>query len=275
MSDPIHVISLGAGVQSSTMALMAAHGEITPMPVAACFADTQAEPPSVYEWLDWLERQLPFPVIRATAGNLADILTTSKLRRDGLGYWQKSSLPVYTLEPDGNRGHGTRGCTYDFKVLVLRKVQRKIAKIRRAQKDVGVVTWIGISTDEAHRMKTSNELWVEHRYPLIESRVSRQDCLVWMENKGYPKPPRSGCVFCPYHSDKEWRRLKIEEPESFAQAVAFEQKFQTERAKTKDVRGIPFLHSSRIPLDQIDFSNAEDRGQANLFGNECEGMCGV
>lgn len=47
-----HIISLGAGVQSSTMALMAAHGEITPMPDAAIFADTQAEPASVYKWLD-------------------------------------------------------------------------------------------------------------------------------------------------------------------------------------------------------------------------------
>lgn len=42
MADPIHVISLGAGVQSSTMALMAANGEITPMPKCAIFADTQA-----------------------------------------------------------------------------------------------------------------------------------------------------------------------------------------------------------------------------------------
>jgi len=33
-----HVISLGAGVQSSTMALMAAAGEITPMPDCAIFA---------------------------------------------------------------------------------------------------------------------------------------------------------------------------------------------------------------------------------------------
>lgn len=32
MSDPVHIISLGAGVQSSVMALMAAAGEITPMP---------------------------------------------------------------------------------------------------------------------------------------------------------------------------------------------------------------------------------------------------
>ena len=30
-----HIISLGAGVQSSTMALMAACGELMPMPVAA------------------------------------------------------------------------------------------------------------------------------------------------------------------------------------------------------------------------------------------------
>jgi 3'-phosphoadenosine 5'-phosphosulfate sulfotransferase (PAPS reductase)/FAD synthetase len=70
MSDPLHIISLGAGVQSSTMALMAAHGEITPMPAAAVFADTQAEPASVYKWLDWLERQLPFPVARVTRGSL-------------------------------------------------------------------------------------------------------------------------------------------------------------------------------------------------------------
>ncbi len=37
MNEPIHIISLGAGVQSSTMALMAAHGKITPMPKCAIF----------------------------------------------------------------------------------------------------------------------------------------------------------------------------------------------------------------------------------------------
>ena len=61
MSEPLHIISLGAGVQSSTMALMAAAGEITPMPTCAIFADTQDEPASVYKWLDWLEPKLPFP----------------------------------------------------------------------------------------------------------------------------------------------------------------------------------------------------------------------
>ncbi len=44
----ITVLSLGAGVQSTCMALMAAKGEITPMPDYAIFADT-AEPRHVYE----------------------------------------------------------------------------------------------------------------------------------------------------------------------------------------------------------------------------------
>ncbi|ANS02942.1 hypothetical protein [uncultured Mediterranean phage uvDeep-CGR0-AD1-C123] len=46
----LEVISLGAGVQSSVMALMAAHGEL-PIPECAIFADTQFEPRQVYEHL--------------------------------------------------------------------------------------------------------------------------------------------------------------------------------------------------------------------------------
>jgi 3'-phosphoadenosine 5'-phosphosulfate sulfotransferase (PAPS reductase)/FAD synthetase len=71
----IHLISLGGGVQSSTMALMAAHGEISPMPKAAIFADTQAEPKSVYTWLDWLKPQLPFPVEALAQGQLFPTVT--------------------------------------------------------------------------------------------------------------------------------------------------------------------------------------------------------
>ena len=96
MSDPpVHIISLGAGVQSSTMALMAAHGEIGPMPTAAIFADTQAEPPSVYKWLDWLEERLPFPVYRVSAGNLTDdMLRLRTSKRSGQKY-MKLLIPAF------------------------------------------------------------------------------------------------------------------------------------------------------------------------------------
>ena len=36
-----------------------------------------------------------------------------------------------------------------------------------------------------------------------------------------------------------------------------------------------FLHSSRVPLAEADIDSAEDKGQLNLFENECEGLCGT
>ena len=57
-----HIISLGAGVQSTVMALMAAKGEIEPMPDCAIFADTGAEPRYVYDQLDMIEANVPFPI---------------------------------------------------------------------------------------------------------------------------------------------------------------------------------------------------------------------
>jgi hypothetical protein len=50
---PLRVLSLGAGVQFSTVALMMKHGEIEKADVMI-FADTGAEPPSVYKYLGWL-----------------------------------------------------------------------------------------------------------------------------------------------------------------------------------------------------------------------------
>lgn len=272
MNDPIHIISLGAGVQSSTMALMAAHGEITPMPVAAIFADTQAEPASVYRWLDWLEKQLPFPTLRVSKGDLTRDMLRVRSKKDGSGTWAMTGIPFYIANADGTRGVVQRQCTYDYKVMQLNKA----ARVSMKQHDVKCsVQWIGISLDEAHRMKPSRERNIECRWPLIEKRMKRYHCLQWMEDKGYPKPPRSACVYCPYHSDTEWRRLRDEEPDEFVKAVQFEKDVQEVKRITGNMKGVPFLHKSCVPLDQVDFSTDVERGQGLLFGNECEGMCGV
>lgn len=122
----LHILSLGAGVQSSTLALMAAAGEVTPLPSCAIFADTQAEPASVYRWLDWLEKQLPFPVHRVTKGSLTAVSLTPRLRKDGLGYWSKSLIPAFIKNRDGSRGIMGRACTADFKIGVIIKKARTI-----------------------------------------------------------------------------------------------------------------------------------------------------
>ena len=260
---------------------MAKHGEITPMPDAAIFADTQAEPASVYKWLDWLEPQLPFPVIRVTRGDMTQESLLIKQRKDGTGCWIKSLIPAFIQNQNGTRGIMGRACTYSYKVEQLERAARLHGKVKRGQKNVTVTQWIGISWDEIQRIKPSRVAWSQHRWPLVELRMGRRDCLKWMESHGYPKPPRSACVYCPFKSDNEWRRLRDEEPAEFARSVQFEKDLQTVKAKTEKMKGKPFLHPSLVPLDQVDFRTDIERGQLSLwldeqsFGNECEGMCGV
>lgn len=78
----LRVLSLGADVQSTTLALLAAHGIVRPMPDCAIFADTGWEPASVYAHLRWLmsPNVLPFPVHIVSAGNIRDNLLDASSR---------------------------------------------------------------------------------------------------------------------------------------------------------------------------------------------------
>lgn len=272
-SEPIHILSLGAGVQSSTLALMAAAGEIGPMPACAIFADTQAEPASVYRWLDWLEKQLPFPVHRVSAGSLVEMITALRQKRDGSGSYVKSGVPAFTVNPDGSHGQIQRQCTGDFKIVPITREVRRLANIRRGEKEVRVIQWIGISLDELHRARPTGERWQRLRWPLIEMEMTRRDCAEWMKARGFPAAPRSACIFCPYKSDREWRRLRDEEPTEFARAVEVETRFRDSKA-AGGRRGRVYFHASRVPLAEVDLSTDIERGQLELFGCT-EGMCGV
>ena len=267
-----HIISLGAGVQSSTMALMAAHGEITPMPECAIFADTHAEPAEVYEWLKWLTEKLPFPVYTVSDGNLTEDCMEVKTAKAGHKY-TRALIPAFVS------GHGIFGrkCTADYKVVPLRRKARQIAGIYGKQcKELVVTQWLGISLDEIQRMKVSLEPWLYMRHPLIDIGMTRQDCLEWMTKNGYPEPPRSACKFCPFHSSDEWRRLKAM-PAEWQEIVQFEKDLQVAALQNEgpaQMKGTPYLHESWKPIDEVDFKDYDDQLSFS-FNDECAGMCGV
>lgn len=253
------------------MALMAAAGEILPMPTCAIFADTQAEPQSVYDWLDWLEKQLPFPVHRVSFGNLLEkslVVRTAKITGNK---YTKHSPPAYIFDGKDS-GMLMRQCTVDSKITIIHRAIRNIRNGRP------VIQWIGISLDECHRMKDSRKRYIKNIYPLVDRGITRGDCIRWMESKHFPEPPRSACSFCPYHDDNEWIRLRDKEPDAFAQAVEYEKRLQATMKQVTGFRGIPWLHKSHKPLSSVVFCPSTKRRdvQTNLnFINECEGMCGV
>ena len=279
-----HILSLGAGVQSSTLALMAAHGKVKGYPNldAAIFADTQDVPQSVYAWLDWLEAEIarspfPFPVYRVTAGKLSDNALRMRVTKDGRKY-SRTDIPFHTLNHNGSAGRVTnRSCTRDFKIAPIMKKARELANVPRKTKEhvPHVIQWIGISLDEIYRMKPSRNWWAVSQWPLVDMRMNRHDCKRWMESMAYPEPPRSSCIYCPFHNNHEWRRLRDQEPEAWRQAIAFEQDIKKIKAESDNFKTTPFLHRSLVPLDKVDLSTDADNGQLNFFQSECEGMCGV
>jgi hypothetical protein len=270
----MRVLSLGAGVQSSTAALMIAKGEIEPVECAV-FADTGDEPRAVYEWLAWLQLQLPFPVHTVSAGVLSKDSTRIRLSKRSGNTYLAPALPVHLRNTNGKKGMSQRQCTRNHKIDPINKFLRAYAKVPRGTKTPLLNVLIGISTDEALRMKPAQKPWLKNTWPLIEANMSRQDCLNWMQRNGYPQPPRSACVFCPYKSDAEWRHMKENDPSSFMLAVQYEKTLQAsyEKATALPDGVVPFLHASLRPLSEAEFKS---KGKpVDQFNNECEGMCGV
>lgn len=258
----LRVISLGAGVQSSTLLLMALRGEFDDAPDCAIFADTQWESKATYRHLEFLEREAArfnFPIFRVTAGDI---------RRSE---WNK--MPLFVRNLDGETGMLNRQCTQAYKLAPINRKIRQLVGLEKGERSNGAVCelWLGISLDEASRMRDSREKWKTHRYPLVERLMRRKDCLEWLAANCFPKPPKSACLGCPFHATEQWHELK-QQPDEWQSIVEYDEQI---RRGVKGGACEAFLHSSLKPINEVDFQTAEERGQLNLFLNECEGLCGT
>jgi len=275
----LRVLSLGAGVQSTVMALMGAEGKFGDVPDCAIFADTGWEPDAVYEHLDWLETQLPFPVYRVSSGNIRKDLETN-LNTTGHRF---ASIPFFMINKDGSNGMARRQCTSEYKLKPIRKKVRELIGLKprqRTPKGVMVEMWIGISRDELMRMKDNADSWVTNRWPLLEIEMRRFDCLEWFEEQYAGRSlVKSACVGCPFHNDKEWSEIKKQNPAEFEDACRVDEKLRDLESNGGKFHGKRFLHAARIPLREVNLNAPRELGQGELFNdlmqNECEGMCGV
>jgi hypothetical protein len=270
----LRVISLGAGVQSSAMYWLADAEVIGPKPDVAIFADTQQEPYWVYETLDHIMHNGTIPVHIATAGDIGDAI---RISATGVGT-RAATLPFWVRGGDGKEAPGRRQCTREYKVDVVKRAIREILGVSKGERAAGrfrVEQWIGISMDEAHRAKPHPIRWISNVWPLLFDRPMRRgDCLAWMKAQGHPIPKKSACIMCPYRKTIEYARWREEEPELFAKACALDSLARD----TPRLREQRFVSRLLVPLDEIPTVKeleGDDSEQIDLFGNECEGMCGV
>jgi hypothetical protein len=267
----LRVLSLGAGVQSTTLALAAARGDIGPMPDCAIFADTGWEPAAVMRHLEWLRGRLPFPVHVVSAGNIRD----GVLQRTNTTGGRYAAIPWFILNPDGSKGMGRRQCTKEYKIRPIVKMIKELLGVapgRRMPKGVVVEQWIGISIDEVERVKSAKQKWLHNRWPLIEAGMNRRQCIEWMAERQF-SAPKSACLGCPFHSNAEWRNIRDNDPVGWADVIAVDRAMR--EGPIQRMRGREYMHPSCLPIDQAPIDEP-DVGQGTFgFTNECEGMCGV
>lgn len=260
----LRVLSLGAGVQSTTLLLLAAQGRIPAWDVAV-FADTGWEPVRVYEHLDRLEREVARPAgipvhrvrVETTEGPTR---TTGNLRADSLdpGSWVR--IPVFVADRTGLRAAPVRRqCTEEYKVKPIKQHIRALLGYPHP-KPVPAGVWveqaIGISRDEFDRAKDAQVKYLRNVFPLLDldgaadgrPGWTRTDCERYLRAHGWGSTPKSACIGCPFHGNRAWRELRDSYPAEWADAVDFDHRLR--QTPHRGIKAAPYLHRSLLPLDQ-------------------------
>lgn len=292
MAGEYHILSLGAGVQSTMLALLSHRQDVpeyVPKFDAAIFADTQEEPREVYRHLNWLAAEVKksFPIIIATNGRLGDDI----INGDHNG--RVASIPAFTTDIEGQpTGIIRRQCSSEYKTNVIdRTVKQQIlgAAKRQRIKDVVVHYYIGLSAEEGQRVHGRNGRpgvkdriesapWRKAHFPLYDMFLNRKQILAWLEDKVPHVTPRSACSFCPFHSDKEWQHVKDTDPEGWARSIEIDEALRNGAAMARGLDQKLYLHKSCVPLRDVVLKPKEEndmQGELNFSVLECEGMCGL
>lgn len=294
---PIRVLSLGAGVQSTTVLLMSLYGDLDAFD-HIIFADVGWEPPDVYEHLAKLQTEaarFDKEITVVSAGNIRedhlnprdDLLIKNPVKHPEYQGRQRTFIPFYvqndpTADNASGKGRTFRTCTKTYKIEPVERHLRSLLGLTPGERWPTEVTFLqsmGISWDEVTRMKPSRRPAIELVYPLIDMRMTRDDCHRWMADHGWTAP-RSACIGCPFHRNDEWRRMRDEDPESWADAIEFDETFRQRQQDGKTpLTGTPYLHDSRVPLAEADIDEPVDDQMSlfggTIFGDECEGLCGT
>lgn len=256
----LKILSMGWGVQTWTLAAMMALDEMERADYLV-FADTLHERQDTYNfirrWEPWLgEHGLTLITVQ---GKRTDVIR---------GEHGSVLIPAYSY--NGKNGQMRRQCTHDWKIAPIRKFTRLELQRRGKALTAGAVHMLmGISTNEWWRARDSDVRYITNCYPLLDLRMSRMDCVLWLEHHNLPQPPKSACTFCPFRND--WVELK-QHPDDWAEAVRVDEAI---RERRRHLGYTLYVHSARMPLAEA-VHIPEDIGahQYDLFG--CDGgFCGV
>lgn len=235
------VWSCGGGTQSGAIATLIRSGRL-PRPDFAFMTDTGREKSSTWPFVDGFIRPTLAAVgLELTIVNAADFTDHLDIIYTGGSGERTMLLPGFTTL-GGQVGKLSPFCSGKWKRDVGERWMRSIG-IKEAR------NWIGISRDEARRIRAQHRGWLALWYPLIfEVPMWRSGCVELIRAQGWQGDiPHSACWMCPNQSDSEWLDMRLHQPQDFAAACELEAD-----ARKEDPHF--YLHPRCIPLAEVDFT---------------------
>jgi hypothetical protein len=279
-------VSLGAGVQSSTIVEMIVEGELPSVDVVH-FADTGDEPQHVYDQVEYLRGRLAtvnIPLVTVSNGNMVDDIYSGG-RFAAMPLFTKQIIPIRDGVSNIQIGRLKRQCTTEYKIVPIERwireelLRRGLARQYKngaihIKKGVRVCQWLGISFDEMQRMKPNQIKWIDNAWPLIDLRMKRHHCIEWLKARSLPVPKKSSCKRCPYHNKLHYRQMRDETPGDWQEIILFDNDLRNGKLRlSATAAGDLYLTDECIPLGEIDLSTPQENGQTDLFDLCDEGHC--
>jgi len=236
--------SFGGGVQSMAVMVLSAQGKLDYTDFIFSNVGDDSENPDSIRYI----AEIATPYAEMHDLKIHHVKRTKKdgtsitLYEDCIGDNKNIPIPVYL----SGGGPAMRNCTSDWKVTVIEKWMRAHAGATKSdRKSLGV----GISVDESHRMRTDDperEPYLFKEYPLIDLRLTRNDCQRIIIDAGIPLAPKSSCWFCPFKKMSEWSQMRSDHPELYEKALHLEERINEKRSVSgKDAA---FLSTAKKPL---------------------------
>lgn len=249
MSLRTQIWASGGGVQSAAIAALIVQGKLSPD--LSVIVDTEREQSTTWEYMD----AVITPALATVGVTLHRVRKSEFESRDLYGGKDRDTLLVPAFTTFNGTGKLPAYCSSYWKREVIKRWAN-----RQGVKAVDM--WLGISVDEMERIQVARKGKWANRYPLIEARMNRGDCMALVKSMGWPEPPRSSCYHCPNHTQHEWRQIRSR-PVDWKAAVQIDHDM---RERDPHV----FLHPDCVPLEQ---ANLEEANGA-LFGHACtSGHC--
>lgn len=260
------VLSCGAGMQSTALALMAienalfAHlhpGEPLPWPLVPIydlivFCDLGAEMPWVYAQVDFIAKacrkaDIPFVVIYTGL---------YELYMERFGTARVPDIPFWTIGENDKGAKMRRRCTIDSKIVAIQTyIRRELLKYDYGEHtrpgDIGKHEMhLGFSAEESRRAFESQNNMYKNKYPLIEMKVERKDNYKYILETWGLNTRASACIMCPYHSNFFFAFVKRNHPRLYAMLLAFDRMLEVRQPMSK-IHSRLFITRSRKRIKDL------------------------